>query len=89
MTRVNKLYDIILKGHIENDNSFHLQDCISVFDQALAPNQQPPTLTIPQDTAQWNAMKKTLMVGGVYQVQMQDGRRKYCLWNGAELLPCE
>lgn len=55
---------------------------------ALPPGQQAPTLVIPQDTARWNAMKKTLMVGGVYQVQMQDGRRKYCLWNGNDLLPC-
>jgi len=54
---------------------------------ALPPGQQAPTLVIPQDSQRWNAMKKTLMVGGVYQVQMQDGRRKYCLWNGNDLLP--
>jgi hypothetical protein len=52
------------------------------------PNANTPTLVIPNDASRWNAMKKTLMVGGVYQVQMGDGQRKYCVWNGSNLQPC-
>ena len=33
-------------------------------------------------------MQKSLVVGGVYHVQISNGR-KYCLWNGTNLVPCK
>lgn len=47
------------------------------------------TLTIPTDPARWEQMQRNLQVGGVYYVQMNNGQKKYCLWNGTQLVPCK
>ena len=47
------------------------------------------TLTIPNDPARWEQMQRSLVVGGVYHVQMTNGHKKYCLWNGSQLVPCK
>ncbi|ESN91103.1 hypothetical protein HELRODRAFT_194550 [Helobdella robusta] len=46
------------------------------------------TLVIPNDQTEWQNMQKNLMVGGLYHAQVPSGQRKYCLWNGTQLVPC-
>ena len=46
-------------------------------------------LTVPSDEVHWQQMQKGLVPGGVYHVQMPTGQRKYCLWNGKQLVPCK
>lgn len=56
---------------------------------SLAPMAGAQTLIIPSNPRQWQAMQKNLVSGGVYHVQTTDGTKKYCLWNGSNLVPCE
>lgn len=50
----------------------------------------PQVLTIPPDSTRWLAMQKNLTIGGVYQVVATGStQRKYCLWNGSQLVPCK
>jgi len=57
----------------------------------VAPAMQnaPQVLVIPQDAGRWSALQKSLVVGGVYHVMAHTGQRKYCLWNGTQLVPCK
>ena len=52
------------------------------------PPQSPQVLIIPPDATRWQALQKSLIVGGVYHVMVHTGQRKYCLWNGTQLVPC-
>ena len=50
--------------------------------------QLESTLIIPNNPAHWQQMQRYLQVGGVYHVQMNNGQKTFCVWNGTHLLPC-
>ena len=48
-----------------------------------------PTLIVPNDPVRWQSMQKTWCLEASTMCKMSNGNKRYCLWNGSQLVPCE